>query len=37
MFCGKDFYLWRNKWENQDEDAKWAVKKDTPAGKYDIK
>ncbi len=27
----------RNKWQNQDADAKWAVKKDAPAGKYDIK
>jgi len=29
--------LWRNKWQNQDADAKWAVKKDAPAGKFGIK
>jgi hypothetical protein len=28
---------WRDKWQNQDADAKWAAKKDVPAGKFDIK
>lgn len=29
--------LWRNKWESRDADVKLAVRKDTPAGKSDIK
>jgi hypothetical protein len=29
--------LWRYIWENQDEDARWAVKKGMPAGKCGIK
>ena len=29
--------LWRNIWLNRDVAAKWAVKKDTPAGKFGIK
>jgi hypothetical protein len=39
VFWSKDFLvvLWRNKWQNRDAGAKWAVKKGAPAGKYDIK
>jgi len=29
--------LWRNRWQNRDVGAKWAVKKDAPNGKYGIK
>jgi len=29
--------FWRNEWQNQDADARWAVKKDGPVGKYAIK
>jgi hypothetical protein len=39
IFWDKDFWsvFWRYKWQNQGVDAKWAAKKDVPAGKYDTK
>jgi hypothetical protein len=34
----KDFNrIWRNEWQNREEDAKWAAKKDVPAGKSGTK
>jgi hypothetical protein len=30
-------FIWRDEWENQDADAKLAVKKDMPSGKFGIK
>jgi hypothetical protein len=34
----KNFFpRWRNIWVNRDVVAKWAAKKDMPAGKYGIK